>query len=107
MTILDQIVIAKRQEVEARRAAVPEAELETRLAAAPAVRDFRAALDRPGPVRVIAEVKKASPSAGLLRADFDPAAIARTYAAHGAACLSVLTDRTYFQGALEYLAAAR
>jgi indole-3-glycerol phosphate synthase len=105
MTILDTIVAAKRREIEASRERTPKAELERRLAAAPAVRDFRAALDRPGEVRVIAEVKKASPSAGVLRADFDPVAIARTYAAHGAAALSVLTDAPFFQGHLSYLTA--
>ena len=82
-------------------------ELERRLADAPPVRDFRAALDVPGTVQVIAEVKKASPSAGVLRSDFDPVAIARTYEAAGAACLSVLTDEPFFQGKLEYLSAIR
>ena len=74
---------------------------------APPVRDFRAALAGPGPIRLIAEVKKASPSAEVIRADFDPIAIARTYQAHGAACLSVLTDAPYFQGHLSYLARIR
>jgi indole-3-glycerol phosphate synthase len=106
-TILDTIVASKRKEIDAGRARVPDRELERRLAEAPPVRDFRAALEtRPG-VQVIAEVKKASPSAGILRADFDPGQIARLYEEHGAACLSVLTDEPFFQGRLAYLAAIR
>ena len=81
--------------------------LERRLAVAAPVRDFRAALDRPGEVRFLCEVKKASPSAGVLRADFDPVAIARTYERHGAACVSVLTDAPFFQGSLAFLPAVR
>jgi indole-3-glycerol phosphate synthase len=106
-TILETIVANKRREVAEARARVSEAELERRLDGAPPVRDFRAALDRPGEVCVIAEVKKASPSAGVLRADFDPVAIAQTHARHGAACVSVLTDEPFFQGRLEYLEAIR
>ncbi|HEX3658429.1 MAG TPA: indole-3-glycerol phosphate synthase TrpC [Pirellulales bacterium] len=102
-TILDQIVATKRSEVAAARRAVGEAQLERQLADAPPVRDFFAPLAQSGPIRLIAEVKKASPSKGIIRADFDPLAIARTYAEHGAACLSVLTDVEYFQGSLEYL----
>src|SRR5215469_787346 len=104
-TVLDRIVASKRRELDEARARVPAAELERRLGEAPPVRDFRAALEAPGGVQIIAEVKKASPSAGVLRADFDPVAIARTYAGHGAACLSVLTDEPYFQGRLAYLSA--
>ncbi len=107
MTILDKIVASKRREIEERRARAPERELEKRLADAPPVRDFRAALEAGPGVGVIAEVKKASPSAGVLRRDFDPVAIARTYAAHGAAAISVLTDEPYFQGHLSYLTAIR
>jgi indole-3-glycerol phosphate synthase len=106
-TILDRIVAAKRREIETARAQTPEQELERQLGEAPPARDFRAALERPGGVQIIAEVKKASPSAGVLRADFDPIAIARTYAAHGAAALSVLTDAPFFQGSLAYLSAIR
>jgi indole-3-glycerol phosphate synthase len=106
-TILDRIVATTRQEIAACRARVPAAELERRLAAAPPVRDFRAALERGPGVGVIAEVKKASPSAGVLREDFDPVAIARAYAENGAAALSVLTDEPYFQGHLSYLTAVR
>ncbi|HWC89295.1 MAG TPA: indole-3-glycerol phosphate synthase TrpC [Pirellulales bacterium] len=102
-TILDQIVATKRSEVAAARRAVGEAQLERQVADAPPVRDFFAPLAQGGPIRLIAEVKKASPSKGIIRADFDPLAIARTYAEHGAACLSVLTDVEYFQGNLEYL----
>lgn len=101
-TILDRIVATKREEIASARDRLPEAALERRASAMPAVRDFRAALRGPG-IRVIAEVKKASPSAGVIRADFDPVAIARTYAENGAACLSVLTDEKYFQGSLRYL----
>ena len=106
-TVLDQIVASKRREIAAAKARTPEPELEQRLAGAPPVRDFRAALDRPGTVQVLAEVKKASPSAGVLRADFDPVAIARTYERHGAAAVSVLTDEPFFQGSLAYLTAIR
>ena len=109
--ILQSILATKAREVQAARAALPLAELEARaLARADAPRGFAAALRRrveAGRPAVIAEVKKASPSKGLLRADFRPAEIAASYAAHGAACLSVLTDREYFQGAPEYLRAAR
>jgi indole-3-glycerol phosphate synthase len=106
-TILDKIVATKRAEIERAKAAESEAALRERIAAAPPRRDFFAALASPGPIKLIAEVKKASPSAGVIRADFDPVAIAKTYAAHGATCLSVLTDEPYFQGRLEYLAAIR
>ena len=108
--ILDRILARKREEIEAARAALPLAEMQRRAAAAPPPRDFVGALRAKiatGRPAVIAEVKKASPSKGLLRADFDPAAIARGYAAGGAACLSVLTDRDFFQGAPEHLAQAR
>jgi indole-3-glycerol phosphate synthase len=105
-TILDRIVATKREEIAAARARVGEAELERRIAGLPPARDFRGELMRGG-VRVIAEVKKASPSAGVIRADFDPVAIARAYAANGAACISVLTDEPYFQGSLRYLERVR
>lgn len=106
-TILDKIVAAKRAEIERAKAAVPETELRARLADAPPARDFFTPLAAGGPIRLIAEVKKASPSAGLIRADFDPITIAKTYEAHGAACISVLTDEQHFQGRLEYLAQIR
>jgi indole-3-glycerol phosphate synthase len=83
------------------------AELERQLAAAPPLRDFRGALDRAGTVQIIAEVKKASPSAGVIRSDFDPVQIARVYEQHGAAAISVLTDTPFFQGHLSYLLAIR
>jgi indole-3-glycerol phosphate synthase len=106
-TILDRIVASKRRELDEACARVPGVQLERRLAEAPPVRDFRTALEAPGGVQIIAEVKKASPSAGVLRADFDPIAIARLYDRHGAACISVLTDEPFFQGSLAYLAAIR
>jgi indole-3-glycerol phosphate synthase len=107
MTILDEIVASKRREVGAARRRMPLEELEAQAAEAPPVRDFRAVLEGPGPIRLIAEVKKASPSAKVIRADFDPVAIARTYQEHGATCISVLTDVPYFQGHLSYLARVR
>ncbi len=106
-TILDKIVATKRTEIEQAKAARPERELRARLADAPPVRDFFAPLAAPGPIRLIAEVKKASPSAGVIRPDFDPVAIAQEYEQHGATCVSVLTDEPYFQGRLEYLTAIR
>jgi indole-3-glycerol phosphate synthase len=104
-SILDGIVAYKRQEIAAARARIPDAQLEEAIlkGAAPPVRDFRAALEHAEGVAIIAEVKKASPSAGLLRADFDPVAIARIYEQNGAACISVLTDEPRFQGHLRYL----
>jgi indole-3-glycerol phosphate synthase len=106
-TILDDIVASKRREVAAARLRMPLEEMEDQAGAAPPVRDFRQALTGPGPIRLIAEVKKASPSAQVIRADFDPITIARIYQAHGAACLSVLTDLPFFQGHLSYLARIR
>lgn len=105
--ILDRIVHHKRAEVCAARSATPLAELRRRVAAAPPPRDFEGALRRAHPMGLIAEVKRASPSAGVIRADFDPVCIAREYAAHGATCLSVLTDREFFQGSLQDLIQVR
>jgi indole-3-glycerol phosphate synthase len=106
-TILDKIVATKRAEIDAAKAARPEAELRAQLADAPPVRDFFAPLAADGPIKLIAEVKKASPSAGVIRADFDPVEIAKIYETHGASCISVLTDEPYFQGRLEYLTRIR
>ncbi len=102
-TILDKIVADKEREVAAAKRRVPEEQLREALSAAPPVRDFFAALDGRGTIRLIAEVKKASPSKGVIRADFRPVDIARTYEQHGAAAISVLTDGPYFQGSLDDL----
>jgi len=106
-TILDQIVARKRLEIKSAQQERPARDLEARLKGALPVRDFRAALERPGICQIIAEVKKASPSAGVLRVDFDPVAIARIYEKHDAACISVLTDEPFFQGSLAHLFAIR
>jgi indole-3-glycerol phosphate synthase len=108
--ILRTILARKAEEIDSRSAVTPLVELRARAADAAPVRPFAAALEttiaagRPG---VIAEVKRASPSKGLIRPDFDPPAIACSYAAGGASCLSVLTDRDFFQGSEEFLVAAR
>ena len=105
--VLEEIVAHKRAEVAAARRERPLELLRDLVAEAPPVRGFADAL-RSGPgMRVIAEVKRASPSAGLIRQDFDPVAIAKAYADNGAACISVLTDEKFFQGRLEYLTAVR
>ena len=108
--VLKRILARKQEEVAERRARVSQFELKTRAASAPPVRGFADAVAGKvagGHPAVIAEVKKASPSKGVIRADFDPAAIARSYAAGGAACLSVLTDVDFFQGSDAYLQQAR
>lgn len=107
MTILDQIVAAKRREIERAKKLVPEKTLREALSNAPPVRDFFAALNAPGRIRLIAEIKKASPSKGVIRADFHPLEIAATYQRFGADCLSVLTDEPYFQGSLDDLRRVR
>lgn len=102
-TILDKIVATKRDEILRAKSLRAEAELRAAIADAPPVRDFFHVLAGGGAIKLIAEVKKASPSKGLIREDFHPVEIAEAYEANGASCISVLTDRQYFQGSLEYL----
>ena len=108
--ILDRIAAYKRIDVAARKAAVPQNAIEQRAAEADAPRGFRAALDRnskPGRPALVAEIKKASPSKGLIREVFDPPELAKAYEDGGATCLSVLTDGPSFQGHDSYLLSAR
>jgi indole-3-glycerol phosphate synthase len=108
--ILNQIVAVKRQEVDAALQRKPLAEMRADAESRVLTRDFVGAMRAriaAGRAAVIAEIKKASPSKGVLRADFEPADIAQTYAEHGAACLSVLTDQQFFQGRIDYLKQAR
>lgn len=110
MDILQKILATKREEIAAAQSLISLEALQQQAKAAQPVRDFVGAIRQKiaeGKAGVIAEIKKASPSKGVIRADFHPADIARSYEQGGAACLSVLTDRDYFQGAPEYLLAAR
>jgi len=108
--ILNKIIATKHEEIAAARAVKPLSAVEAEAVAQAAPRDFVGAIRRKiaaGQPAVIAEIKKASPSKGVIRPDFQPAEIARSYEQHGAACLSVLTDRQYFQGCPDYLQQAR
>ena len=105
--ILDEIVAHKQGEIESAEEKRPADQLERQLTEAPAVRDFVAALTSSEEIGLIAEVKKASPSAGIIREDFDAVAIAKVYEQHGASCISVLTDENFFQGCLDDLRAVR
>ena len=110
MNVLDRIMAVKREEVAAARKALPHDELKTRARGASPPRDFIGAMKQriaAGRPAVIAEIKRASPSKGLLREHFAPAEIARSYEAGGAACLSVLTDLEFFQGTPQHLQGAR
>lgn len=108
--ILDKIIATKVEEVAARKLRTPLSELRARAVSVEPPRGFVANLQRAAQLKspgVIAEIKKASPSKGIIRENFDPVEIARSYANHGATCLSVLTDEQYFQGADQYLIEAR
>lgn len=106
-TILNRILTHKRVEVERQRIKIPDAQIRARAEAAPPPRDFAAALRAHRPIALIAEVKKASPSKGVLIEHFDPLALAHTYASNGAAAISVLTDMRFFQGSLKHLEGIR
>jgi indole-3-glycerol phosphate synthase len=101
--ILDEIIAYKKEELADTKRRVAFAELKAKAKDAPPARGFEAALGRGGEIRLIAEVKKASPSKGVIREDFNPREIAKSYARSGAACISVLTEKKYFQGDLGYL----
>jgi indole-3-glycerol phosphate synthase len=105
--ILKKIVARKREEIAEAKSRCSADELKSRLSEAPPVRDFVGALREAEGMGLIAEVKKASPSAGIIREDFHPVEIAKTYAEHGASCISVLTDEHFFQGHLDYLVEIR
>ncbi|MGF1490897.1 MAG: indole-3-glycerol phosphate synthase TrpC [Microcoleaceae cyanobacterium] len=106
--VLEEIVWYKETEVDQLRERVPLVDLQKKLPAAPPVRDFLGALKTTSNApAVIAEIKKASPSKGVMREDFDPVAIAQAYEQHGARCISVLTDKKFFQGSFENLGLVR
>src|SRR3974390_125671 len=105
-TVLDRIIDARRVAMAHRKKTVPETALRYGVKHGKPVRDFAAALTRDS-LNIIAELKKASPSAGLIRADFDPVGLAKTFEASGAAALSVLTEEEFFQGDLKYMRDAR
>ncbi len=102
-SILDRIVATKREEVERAKVFAPEEHLRRMVEQQPPPRDFLGAIRNAPSIALIAEVKKASPSKGVIRESFDPVAIAQIYEKHGAACISVLTDEPYFQGHIEFL----
>lgn len=109
-TILEKIIATKHDELARAKIDLPAEQLKAMLVDAPPAHDFFAALASTvaaGGIGLIAEVKKASPSKGVIRPDFDPVQIARTYKSHGATCISVLTDEQYFQGSLEFLSHIR
>lgn len=107
MSVLSEILANKRHELEVARRRVPLGELKRRLQDTPPPRAFVRAIETSEPPALIAEVKRASPSGGVLRQDFAPEALARAFEANGAACISVLTDERYFQGSLDHLMAVR
>jgi indole-3-glycerol phosphate synthase len=105
--ILDDIIANKKEELAGTKRRSPLAEVKARAADAGKTRGFGQALSAAGGIKLIAEVKKASPSKGVVREDFDPVLIAQTYEKSGASCISVLTEEKFFQGRIEYLAAIR
>ncbi len=105
--ILDQIVEEKKKEVEQAKVEVPLAKLIERSSSVGQLRGFKEAITQPGKISLIAEIKKASPSKGVLREEFEPVEIARTYESSGACALSILTDKKFFQGDIAYLNAVR
>ena len=104
--ILDDIVANTRLNIERKKSQIPLKQLEREIESCAATRSFMAAIAKPG-INIIAEVKKASPSRGLIRAEFDPLSIAQIYAENGAAAISVVTEETFFQGKLSYLTSIR
>ena len=107
MSILDEIIAAKRRELEDAKRSRPEADVRRAAENGLPPRNFFAALAAPGPIKLIAEVKKASPSAGLIRENFNAVEIGQTYERHGASCISVLTDEQFFAGSLDNLREVR
>lgn len=105
--ILDDIIANKKEELAAVKSRVSPADIKAKAADAGPVRGFGKALSTGKGIRLIAEIKKASPSKGVIRGDFDPVAIAQVYAGSGASCISVLTEQKFFQGKIEYLGAVR